>query len=238
MIWGEIVKKLAFCFFAVVVLAALVAAALPEPASAVTPLPVLEQRVIDLEEEVATLTVAVQTLTTSLAAVQANNALKLGPYVDVSTDPLQGLKGPHVLFTGANVHVRSGSGLTAYLPVNGLGNLIVGYNELYSSGAVRTGSHNLVVGPLHTYTDHSSFVTGTSNEVGRYAMAGGLHNRATGQWSSAVGGYSNQASGYGSAVGGGHNNEASGTYSSVSGGASRVASEWYQWVAGSLSEAR
>ena len=69
------------------------------------------------------------------------------PYVTVDTGKINGLDGPHIIFgkegTGVNVHVRDGSGGTDGA-VNGLGNLIVGYNE--DSGDTRSGSHNLVVG--------------------------------------------------------------------------------------------
>ena len=54
--------------------------------------------------------------------------------------------------TGANVQIVDGTGDTGGTP-NGLGNLIVGYNA--SSGDTRTGSHNLVVGDLHTYTSYA-----------------------------------------------------------------------------------
>src|SRR5687767_725294 len=54
--------------------------------------------------------------------------------------------GDDVFFEGCNVHIRSGSGATN-AAVNGLGNLIIGYNEDTISPfppAQRTGSHNLV----------------------------------------------------------------------------------------------
>ncbi|MGH7288214.1 MAG: hypothetical protein ACREI8_09390, partial [Myxococcota bacterium] len=62
---------------------------------------------------------------------------------------------------GVNVQVVSGSGATEGL-VNGLGNLIVGYNEDVAQNtciprvgcvnppAIRTGSHNLVIGAEHS----------------------------------------------------------------------------------------
>jgi uncharacterized phage infection (PIP) family protein YhgE len=69
--------------------------------------------------------------------------------------------GDDVYFTACNVHVISGSGATDGA-VNGLGNLIVGYNEdaatLGAEGpSARGGSHNLVVGPGHTYMDFPRF---------------------------------------------------------------------------------
>ena len=109
----------------------------------------LAHRVMELEQQVAALTAAV-------AAIESNNVLDLGPYVRVEEDEINDLSGPHVIFEGANVHVRSGAGATAEgcglveppcPTLTGLGNLVVGYNETRSEPSVdRSGSHNLVVG--------------------------------------------------------------------------------------------
>jgi len=61
---------------------------------------------------VAALEATVSILNTRLAALEANPIFALGEYVTVNRNTLNGLKGPHVIFTGANVHVRSGSGST------------------------------------------------------------------------------------------------------------------------------
>src|SRR5262245_48136418 len=52
-----------------------------------------------------------------------------------------------VVITGANLRIVNGLGSTE--TTNGLGNLIIGYNELRNdpgSADVRTGSHNIVTG--------------------------------------------------------------------------------------------
>ncbi len=49
----------------------------------------------------------------------------------MDTGTLNGLAGPNILITGANVHIRSGSGTTGGFE-NGKANLIVGYNEANS----------------------------------------------------------------------------------------------------------
>ena len=72
-------------------------------------------------------------------------------------------EGNDVIFEGCNVHVRSGAGATG-AAVNGLGNLIVGYNEAQPAD-IRTGSHNLVVGPFHTYSSHGGLVAGLDNAI-------------------------------------------------------------------------
>ena len=58
--------------------------------------------------------------------------------------------GNDVYIDGANLHIRNGSGYT-HVGINGLGNLIVGYNELRAVGDDRTGSHNIVVGTIQWY---------------------------------------------------------------------------------------
>ena len=54
-----------------------------------------------------------------------------------------------VYYTNVNLHIRSGAGATNG-PINGRGNLIVGYDE--ENGDPRTGSHNLVIGRYHSYS--------------------------------------------------------------------------------------
>ena len=100
--------------------------------------------------------------------------------------------------------------------LNGVGNLIIGYNE--SRGVIQcpdglwcgrlTGSHNLIVGSYNNYTSNGGIVVGLFNEI----------------------------SGAFSSVSGGTTNTASGHYSSVSGGNNRTAAGVVDWVAGSLWE--
>ena len=165
-----------------------------------------------------------------------------------------------VIFTGCNVHVQNGQGITA--SSNGVGNLIIGYNEddvfinpghpAYGAND-RGGSHNVVIGPEHIYSSYGGLVAGYSNTVsGDYAsVSGGAHNTASGIMASVSGGWYNKASAYYASVSGGDSNEASaptasvsggfgneasGTRASVSGGDSRTASGQYNWRAGGLSQ--
>ncbi len=143
---------------------------------------------------------------------------------------LQGLlqhfsrSGNELYISGANLNIRSGSGTTNGT-VNGLGNLIVGYNE-NSFAATRTGSHNLVVGMQHEYTSYAGLVVGYRNAVtGPYSsISGGHTNTASGNYSSVSGGRNNTASGQTTSVSGGAYNTASGSHSSVSGGTYNTAS--------------
>ena len=145
--------------------------------------------------------------------------------------------GDTLLFDGMNLQVVNGMGKTD--SKNTLGNVIIGYNERYSP-LVRTGSHYLVIGPQHAYTEYSGIVAGIGNTVsGDYAsvlggigsiasgaratVLGGAHNTASGSWSTVSGGTSNTASLDYSSVSGGEGNHASGSHASVAGGVGNAA---------------
>jgi len=141
------------------------------------------------------------------------------------------IAGNNIFFDGFNVHVRSGAGATwgtAELSdhsypeqgtVNGLGNLIIGYDEDRvlldpSQPNEKTGSHNLVIGPFHTYDRIGGFVTGLGNSIrGHYAsVSGGMRQTASGHFASVSGGVGNQASGMYASVSGGRENRATAAY--------------------------
>ncbi len=152
--------------------------------------------------------------------------------------------GTDFYFEAVNVNVRSGQGNTwgstgtadASDTPNGLGNLIVGYNELPFSipETAHTGSHNLVVGPHHRYTSFGGLVAGRQNTSSNIwaSVSGGYANTAAGASTSICGGIDNLASGTFSSVSGGSSNVASGLFSSVSGGISNIASGGYSSVSG------
>ena len=141
----------------------------------------------------------------------------------IERGPINGLPGPHIIFEGANVHIRSGAGrtVTSGTP-NGLGNLIIGYNELPAGAGDRgqPGEHNVVIGKEHRYPSFGGFVAGQNNgifEVGA-SVTGGSGNSVTAAWASIGGGRENVADGNFSHVSGGFKNRALGNWSSVSGG--------------------
>jgi hypothetical protein len=160
-------------------------------------------------------------------------------------------EGNEVIFEGCNIHIRSGAGTTA-AAVNGLGNLIIGYNEESPPGTEnRTGSHNLVVGSGHTYSSYGGIVAGDNNVISgqnasvtggshnvasgsRSSISGGQFNSATSAFASVSGGRINLANGQWASVSGGDGNSASGSSSSVSGGQSRSVSNVSDWRAGNL----
>ena len=109
----------------------------------------LEDRMTSVEADVAeqgTVTSALEPVSLYLSADPATNSVK---------------------FTGANVFVQSGSGATDDKgTLTGLGNLIVGYDEVLSGLELpRTGSHNLVVGQYHGYSGWGGVVFGSFNDI-------------------------------------------------------------------------
>ena len=159
---------------------------------------------------------------------------------------LEGVPGPHLIFEGVNVHVRSGSGSTddgtiadPTRPLTGLGNLIIGYNERQLEPE-RGGSHNLVVGSSHTYTSYGGFLAGFGNATlaphasvsggsdniagERASVAGGVGNAAYGPATSIIGGFRNDANGEGSTICGGSINRTDGILATAVGGTQNQAS--------------
>lgn len=156
--------------------------------------------------------------------------------------------GDEVIFEKCNVHFRSGSGKTDGA-VNGLGNLIIGYNEVAAEHIKRTGSHNLVIGPEHAYASFGGLVVGRENTIsapytsvsgGRLntasgfaaSVSGGSVNTASADFASVSGGKSNAAKGLNASVSGGISNTAQGEYASVSSGSDNVAGGFAASVSG------
>ena len=176
----------------------------------------------------------VKALEDSVAALEAKLA-----YMRVEEGTINSVKGPHVIFEGCNVHVRSGSGSTTDGTVDletrtvipdttptGLGNLIVGYNENPGDTELfRPGSHNLIVGPYHAFTSVGGVVFGQENDIygPLSVVSGGFQNDSAGYAASVSGGQSNVNAGKRASVSGGINNAAEASFSSVSGGNANVA---------------
>lgn len=112
------------------------------------------------------------------------------------------------LFEGCNVQITNGLGGTGVEP-DGTGNLIIGYNEANDDDASkRNGSHNLVVGPYHSYDGVGGVVAGYDNAIsGTWStITGGQSNTADGTTSVVVGGAENNAFGEASVAVGGYQN--------------------------------
>lgn len=124
---------------------------------------------------------------------------------------------------GVNLQVVNG--LDDTTTANGVGNIIVGYNELSAVFSdVRTGSHNFVAGNLNNYSSYGGIIVGHRNTISApYAsITAGQGNRAIAAGASVSGGSNNTASGISASVSGGSSNAAPGLSSSVTGGSGNV----------------
>ena len=180
--------------------------------------------------DVAALEARVVALEALVATLQAGIVPNLGTYLRIGTHNGQ----PAALFEAVNVMVVNGTGSTEGA-TNGLGNLMVGYDEFFGGpDDNKGGSHNLVVGRAHNYSSFGGFVAGFHNSVlAEYAtVSGGSGNTAQGLRSSVSGGRDNAASESWSSVSGGRDNAASGIWSSVSGGVGNTAEGPFASVSG------
>ena len=163
---------------------------------------------------------------------------------------------PAVVFSGVNVQINNGQGATD--SINGLGNLVIGYDEptqnldrvcsngLFQSEADclannevfsnihKSGSHNLVIGERHNYSRVGGLIAGLQNMViaDNSSVPGGEFNVASGPRSTVSGGGGNQATGRATSVSGGGLNVASALRSSVSGGQFNRADGQFSSVSG------
>lgn len=134
--------------------------------------------------------------------------------------------GDTIRISGANLQIVSGVGTTDG-EINGLGNLIIGYNEERTpdnGGNDRSGSHMLVLGTEQNYTSFGGIVAGKQNTTsGTFSsILGGsemtLHSDASA--SVIVGGFENELRGDFSAILGGSNHRlgASAAFATIFGG--------------------
>ena len=183
--------------------------------------------------QVSSLQTSNTTLQSEVVALQheltaARSVLALAPYVSMDRNPEIGVIGPNIVFSGANIHIVSGSGatddnLSKGESLTGLGNLIIGYDEDPAGPALRFGgtplapgdrggSHNLVIGRGHTFTKAAfgGLVVGEVNKISNSeaSILGGGNNTASGVAASVLGGLGNTASGGAASVLGGIDNAA------------------------------
>jgi hypothetical protein len=120
------------------------------------------------------------------------------------------IQGTELIVTGCNVHILNGMNATIAQDSHGLGNLIIGYNEVPSGAVDRTGSHNLVIGPEHIYSSTGGLVAGWHNTISGVSasVSGGAYNTASGARASISGGTGNTAIGRSDSVSGGQDNTA------------------------------
>ena len=92
--------------------------------------------------------------------------------LETKTAPIT-LSRTDLIISNVNVHIQNGEGGTD--ATNSRGNLIIGYNE--DNSKTRTGSHNLVIGPLHSYSSYGGLVACWNNET--YSSVGGGDSQDT-----------------------------------------------------------
>lgn len=88
-------------------------------------------------------------------------------------------RSPNITFKGANIHIVTGTNATNDNidhggRLTGLGNLIIGYDELAMfQVANRGGSHNLVIGKFNSFTSAAfgSLVAGEFNTISAEAAS-------------------------------------------------------------------
>jgi hypothetical protein len=123
---------------------------------------------------------------------------------------------PTVKISGANLQVVNGTG--AIQNVNGLGNVIIGYDE-HAADIKQTGSHNLVLGDRQAFTSWGGLLAGSKNSItAPLGVAFGFSNAVKGKWATITAGYFNEANADGSSISGGSQGVAKNTLSSISGG--------------------
>jgi len=201
-----------------------------------------------IEANVAALKTASEELgiANAIAGTQLEYLVSLDlPQLSVDIDDLKGRlagvsrSGDTLRFDAMNIQVTNGSSATDG-KVNGLGNLIIGYNEAITPfidgenpKSEKSGSHNLIVGKGHNYGGYGGIVTGLDNVIaGNYGVAAATRNQALGDFSTVTGGQLNTASGGYASVSGGFRNLASENSASVSGGQLNVAAGGASSVSG------
>ena len=140
------------------------------------------------------------------------------------------IDGVDLVAEGCNLHIRNGDGRTD--SANGVGNLVVGYDE--DNGDDKSGSHNVVVGANHTHSSYGTSVGGYDNATTQpwSAVVAGYGNQARATYSAVVGGYGNDAALWGAVAVGGVMNDATGYYAVSVGGYNNAASGFYSAVLG------
>ena len=192
-----------------------------------------ESQVTKLDERVSTLEAKVAALEEKLSKIT---------YEPKGLNDL-----PTVKISGANLQVVNGTG--AIQNLNGLGNVIIGYDE-HAADIKQTGSHNLVLGDRQTFTSWGGLLAGSKNAAHRPAWRGvrlqqrgqgavghgdrRVFNGADGDGSSISGGSQSVAKTTLSSISGGFNNFTEGDWASVSGGQTNFARGKYSSMSGGV----
>ena len=198
-----------------------------------------------------------------IAVIESNSALDLDGLVTVDDSGSY----TTVMMTGVNLQVVNGDGITD--SVNGVGNIIVGYNapgffletdpdgnlkfcsdgqynnqvDCEMNGGVwanshKSGSHNVIIGDNHNYSQYAGLVVGANNAIRapNSAVSGGHRNQVTAEHASISGGRDNYATAVFATVAGGFDNQANANFAHVSGGEDNRASGIFSSILGGQGE--
>jgi hypothetical protein len=197
------------------------------------------------QSEVTTLKGSVSTLQSQVSMLQSQVSTLQALLTGVTRGVVNGDE--TLTVSGENIQLVNGTG--SETTPNGLGNLIIGYNDNPDNYA-QSGSHNLIVGDDNSWSSYGGLLAGQNNAIGApfASVTGGSTNSALGTEASVSGGFGNTASStaasvsggdiskaetsFGAWVGGGFQNTASGNDAAVSGGTGNLASGQYGSVSG------
>jgi hypothetical protein len=85
------------------------------------------QTVKELQAEIVSLQILVNAQQAQITSLKKSTVQALAPYVSVSQAVQNGVVGPNITFTGANIHIVDDTNLTNF--TNGTGNFLIGYDE-------------------------------------------------------------------------------------------------------------
>ncbi len=148
-----------------------------------------------IDQEKAERQAADETMLAELGNVSIPQSLSaLADFVLVEYEGINGLVGPHVIFEGANLHIRSGYGATndGGSP-SGLGNLIIGYNEAreYATRDILNGIFGILAGNCMPIQDPWNFdldsgpgmtIPGCHDSIVQQSRRAGSHNLIVGDY--------------------------------------------------------
>ena len=180
------------------------------------PAPVLIDSV-DLLSVIQMMQAQITVLQSQVASLEASAVPGLGDYVSVDDSAHT------ILVSGANLQVVNGT--DNQTQGNSLGNVVVGYNPVDSveQYALRTGSHNLVVGSSHIFSGSCNIIGGKSNKTqGIYGIVTGEYNEFSGWGGGMIGGRYNVNSLADGATLGGRNNTISSDGGAIVGGKNNI----------------
>jgi hypothetical protein len=218
----------------------------------------LESALTALQARVSSLEAANSSLEGQVAALEnqlaTSQVMALESYLRV--DLVSDARGPLVELSGVNLQLINGQNSTD--TANGLGNLILGYDEANSTGRwfctlgadpdthvpISDESSCIAVGAEWTDTGFKSgshnLVVGSGHNYSRWGgLVAGRNNTIHNDYAGIGGGYNNSASGQYSNVSGGQGNSATGQYANVFGGFHNSASGANSSISGGfLNQAR